>query len=169
MAVRLISDGDMQLATMIAAADPHANGVPCWSSLFRLPAEAYDYTALRAYHTRRDKEIITNMAIRVVEEKAAPARMFARGTVSTKADYADAMTAINSAAKGQAIIVDMDVKAWVDDKGAPIERAETLFASNLRRYFEGKGLPLTAYQSGKMQITIRRRNALDPQPKGKKK
>lgn len=104
------------------------------------------------------------MAIRTVAVAEAPQRMFKRGTVSNKQDYSDVLAALPKVGKDQAMIIDMDAKAWEG-----VKKAETTFASNLRRLFEARTLPLTAYQSGTMQITIRKATALDKASAGGRK
>lgn len=127
---------------------------------YQLPPETYvDYAAEKRYQTRKDKETI--MAIRTVEATQAPARLFKRGGISSKQDYIDLLAALNNAKPNQAFIVDMDPKDWVDDKGAPMSKPEVTFANSLRRRFEAGGLAITAYMSGKNQITVRRLTALE--------
>ena len=103
---------------------------------------------------KRDRERI--MAIRTVEAAAAPQRLFVRGGISSKQDYIDLLGALNNADKTKAFIVDMDPKAWVKSDGSPIDKPEVVFANSLRRRFDMSGLPVTAYMSGTMQITVRR-------------
>ena len=91
------------------------------------------------------------MAIRVVAELAAPQRMFKRGVVSSKQDYMDVMNALSQMKQGQALVLDMDAKAWEG-----IKKPETTLCGSLRRSFEQKGLAITAYQSGPFQVTIRK-------------
>jgi len=104
------------------------------------------------------------MPIKTVAIAEAPLRMFKRGVISSKQDYLDVMNALQKANAGQAIIVTMESDAW---KG--VEKPETAFANSLRRSFEAKGLQLTAYQSGKMEVTVRKVTALDPKRKPRSK
>lgn len=101
------------------------------------------------------------MAIRTIEEAKAPARLHVRGGISSKSDYVELLQALNNAQKGQAFVVDMDPKGWVNAQGQPMAKAEVVFANSLRRRFEASALPITAYQSGNMQITVRRLTAVE--------
>lgn len=105
-----------------------------------------------------------NMAVKVIAESQAPLRLFKRGTVSSKQDYNDVIQALPKMTAGQALVVTMDAKAWEG-----VKKPETTFASNLRRLFESKNQPITAYQSATLEITIRKASPLDPKKKGKKK
>lgn len=102
------------------------------------------------------------MPIRIVEEKDAPARASKRGVVSSTSDWNDVMVALRSPAKpNSAMVVAMTESEWKE-----VKKPEITFGYALRRYFESKGLPLTAYQSGKLEVTIRKETSLD---KNKKK
>lgn len=102
------------------------------------------------------------MAIRTVSATAAPARLFVRGGISSKQDYIDILSALNTEKDAsKAFIVDMDPKAWVKSDGTPIPKPEVVFANSLRRRFEASGLAITAYMSGSNQITVRRLTPLE--------
>ncbi len=103
-----------------------------------------------------------HMPVKIVAENVAPSRMFKKGTVSTKQDYSDVMIALRDLKAGQALVVTMDPKAWEG-----VKKPETTFAATLRRGFEIKNLQITAYQSAKMEITIRKASPLDPKKKKK--
>lgn len=148
--------------------DPFVLGPPCWMVRVypQLPAEPP--TRIPASEiTRRDQERVrelerTRMAIRTVTIDQAPARLHVRGGISSKQDYIEILQAINNAKDPkQAFIVDMDPAIWVDEHGKPMEKPEVVFANSLRRRFEASALPITAYQSGKLQITVRRFTALE--------
>lgn len=113
------------------------------------------------------------MPIRTVLATAAPARLFVRGGISSKQDYIDLLSALGTAKPDQAFIVDMDPAAWVGSDGKPMDKPEVLFANSLRRRFEASALPITAYMSGKLQITVRRLTAIEQKEraagKGKRK
>jgi hypothetical protein len=112
------------------------------------------------------------MAIRVVPVTEAPTRL--RGSkMAANQDYNDVLTAIRDPKLKQdsAIVVDMTDKAWTEIKdNKPVyEKPEVSFAYSLRRFFEDNFPALTAFQSGKMQVTIRRKTAADPTGKRKNK
>ncbi len=98
------------------------------------------------------------MPIRVVPAAEAPSRL--RGSkMSTNSDYNEVLTALKdpNLKKGMAIVVNMAAPQWTERKdNKPVyEKPEVSFAYTLRRFFEGQKLPLIAYQSGKMEVTIR--------------
>lgn len=102
------------------------------------------------------------MAIRTVEASKAPARLHVRGGISSKSDYVEVLSALNNLKADQAIVVTMDPKAWVKEDGTtPMDKAEVIFANSLRRRFEAAALTITAYQSGKGEITVRRLTAME--------
>jgi hypothetical protein len=115
------------------------------------------------------------MAIKTVTLEQAPARM--HGRVSSNVDYQAVMGALSNAATNPvkmkcAIVVDMEDLVWGkrNEKGEALyPKPEVTFAYTLRRYFEANALPLTAYQSGKMQVTIRQKLPNDPKGKGGRK
>src|SRR4029077_8327557 len=106
------------------------------------------------------------MPLKVVTPEQAPARLHARGTVSTKPEYSEVITWLRdpATAKNPTAIVTLNDAGW-----ASVKKPETSFAYSLRRLFESKGIALTAYQSGKMEVTIRRKTAAEQSSgKGKK-
>jgi hypothetical protein len=137
--------------------DPFQHATPCWmvNVYSMLPPETI---------TTIDKEELNRMAIKIVQETQAPDRMYKKGVVSTKKDYAEVLSALREMKTGQALVVTMDAKEWEG-----VKKPETTFAANLRRYFENKGLQITAYQSNALEITIRKATALDKHQGGKKK
>ena len=153
MAVVAISERNLT-ATMT---DPFIHAIPCWRVRVwhLLPPVTFNTNDV-------SKEKITRMPIRTIAEAQAPARMFVRGgKVASKQDYLDVIAALNKNEKGVALIVDMDPKAWVEADGTPIKKPETVLAVALRRRFEDNGLMVTAYQSGPMQLTVRRLTPLE--------
>lgn len=102
------------------------------------------------------------MPVKVIDVTKAPARMFVRGGISSKSDYVELLGVLNTLKPDQAATVDMDPKAWVKEDGTtPMDKPEITFANSLRRRFEASGLPITAYMSGKLQVTVRRLTALE--------
>lgn len=154
MTIRLLDDGDVALRDKVELYDPFIHSEPCWRTrIFHLLPPVF-------IDTSYIKERINRMPIRVVAESEAPVRVIKMGTISSKQDYIDVQNALRTpGATGKAIIVDMDAKAWEG-----VKKPETAFANNLRRLFDSKGVPLTAYRSGPMQITVRKATALDKQP-----
>jgi hypothetical protein len=151
--ITVCHDADVVERDRIQTFDPFQNSEPSWRTrvYYQLPPETQT-TVVRLTPSQEYKK----MAIRVIAEASAPVRMFKRGAVSSKQDYVDVMNALRDMKAGQAIIVDMDLKAW-----EVVKKPETTFANNLRRYFDAKGLQITAYQSGPGQITVRKATALD--------
>jgi hypothetical protein len=154
--VKVTSYGDSQLRDKLDYIDEFRFAEPCWRTRVwnQLPPETIT-TVVKI----TPSEEVRRMAIKVIQEAQAPARLFHRGAVSSKQEYADVQNALRDMKPGQALIVDMDAKAWEG-----VKKAETTFSANLRRGFEVKGLLITAYQSGPMQITIRKSTALDKRP-----
>jgi hypothetical protein len=109
---------------------------------------------------------VVHMAVKVVPEAQAPVRMHHRSALANTAEWRDVMNAVKSAKEGQAIIVTLEdeqfkpTKKTIADgkrKGQEVTtKPEVAFAYALRRYFTANGLPVTAYQSGKGEVTIRR-------------
>lgn len=161
--ITILHDADATERDRILSSDPFQHAEPSWRTRIShlLPPETQT-TVVRLSPTEEIKKL---MAIKIVQESQAPARLFKIGTISSKQDYADVINAMRTMKAGEAVIVDMDAKAWEG-----VKKPETAFANNLRRMFDIKGLPLTAYRSGAYQITVRKANALDPRKKsvGKK-
>jgi hypothetical protein len=153
MTIRHASESDVTMSERIWDNDPFQHGEPCWRRrIFHLLPPVF-------IDTKNVPKERINMGIKIIPETQAPVRIFKGGVVSSKQDYVDAQNAIRDAKAGQAIIVDMDAKAWEG-----VDKAETAFANSLRRQFESKGIGMTAYKSGNMQITIRKATALDKHP-----
>lgn len=113
-----------------------------------------------------EEEFKKLMAVQTVPAASAPARLFVRGGISSKSDYIDLLNAVNqSKDPNVAFVVDMDPKAWVKPDGSVLDKPEVVFANSLRRRFEASALPITAYMSGNMQITVRRLSALEQKEK----
>jgi hypothetical protein len=148
--LHVIHPDDLKVYGFIQANDPFYLGtLPCWMSRVwpLLPPEVVKISV----------EELNRMPIKVVEEKEAPARAHKRGVVSGTKDYNEVMQALRLPAKpGSAMVVTMTESEW-----ATVKKPEVSFAYSLRRYFESKGLALTAYQSGKLEVTIRKATALD--------
>jgi len=114
------------------------------------------------------------MALRAVDLKDAPQKLKS-SFATTNQDVADVMNALSNpntdpTKKTVAFIVDMADPGWTatKDGAAKYPKPENAFTYSLRRRFEALGLPLTAYQSGKMQITVRRKTTIELAPKKKK-
>lgn len=142
----------------LQVADPFQLAAPYWKTrVYHLLPPETQTTVVRL----SPAEELHHMAIRTVAATAAPPRVFVRGGISSKQDYIDLLTALNTVKPDQALIVDMDAKAWVDASGQPIKKPEVVFANSLRRRFEASALPITAYMSGALQVTVRRLTALE--------
>lgn len=117
------------------------------------------------------------MAIRTVAVSEAPQRQ--RGSrLTINQDVNDVLDAIkNPANKGKAIIVTMSDPSWTAVKdGKPIYvKPETAFAYYLRRRFAADKLGIVAYQSARMEVTVRAMTAAEihdaqhPQTRAKRK
>lgn len=154
MTIRVLDVRDNRTASYLKGRDPFLLADPSWKVRVwsQLPPEVVNTS---------DVKRINNMPIRTVAENAAPSRIHVRGGISSKQDYMDVLAELNKNQKGVAIIVDMDKAAWVNENGEPMKNPEVVFAGSLRRRFELGGLSLTAYQSGSLQITVRRLTALE--------
>jgi len=105
------------------------------------------------------------MPVKVVEFAEAPRRLKTRGTVGSSQDYTDVMREIrNPANKGKAFIVTLDAKQFES-----VKKPEISFAYTLRRYFEKEGTAWTAYQSGKLEVTVRSLTKAEAEARGKRK
>lgn len=161
MAVRVehVNLDDLNLADMVRSYDPfQLSALRLHQVWAMLPPETLNTIPLVEPNRTLER---TLMAIRTVEATAAPQRLFKRGGISSKQDYIDLLAALNNAKPNQALIVDMDPKAWVDEHGQPLKKPEVIFANSLRRRFEMSGLAITAYMSGNLQVTVRRLTALE--------
>lgn len=155
--ITVLHETDAKERDRLRASDPFQLAAPCWSVrvLPSLPPEHRHISI---------EELNTYMPIRVVPAAEAPSRL--RGSkMSTNSDYNDVLTALKdpSLKKDTALVVNMASPSWTERKdGKPVyEKPEVSFAYTLRRYFEGQKLPLIAYQSGKMEVTIRRKTAAE--------
>lgn len=153
----IIHAADAAERERIQVTDPFQLAAPCWRNhvFYQLPPEVVRLTI----------EELNRMPIKVVNVTEAPSRLKGNRMLSNP-DYAEIMEALrNPANKGKAIIVDMTPTAW-----AGREKPEVVLAYTIRRYFEGQSVQATAFQSGKMQVTIRAKNAaeLASKRKGKK-
>ena len=159
--ITLIYDVDLRTRERLSVVDPFQLATPCWRvRQFLLPPEATPISI---------EEIKQHMPIKVVEEKLAPSRLSKGGTVTMSSDFNDVMLAMRDAKQGQAIIVTL-----ADPNLLKEEKPENKFAYALRRMFASKGLPHIAYQSGKLEVTIRKPTPAEvamraSQGKGKKK
>lgn len=159
-------DADRRLSEWLALHDPFQRAAPCHTVrvYHQLPPETQT-TVIRL----TPQEEIKLMAIRTVEATKAPARLFVRGGISSKSDYLDVLNALNTLKPTDAIIVDMDAKAWVKADGSAIAKPEVVFANSLRRRFDASAIPITAYISGNLQITVRRLTALEQKERASRK
>jgi hypothetical protein len=170
MAVTIIHELDRREKERLSVLDPFQLSAPCWRVRIELPPVTVT-TVVKLSPVDEVKKLITKeigklMAIRTVEATKAPARLFVRGGISSKADYVELLAALSNAKPDQAFIVDMDPKAWVKEDGVtPLDKPEVIFAGSLRRRFEASALPIIAYMSGKLQVTVRRLTALEQKEK----
>jgi hypothetical protein len=171
MAILVIDDREAMAARQaweaLRVTDPFVLSIPCWKAkvLPQLPPELPNKIS-RSEMVNREKfqqqiQERDRMAIRTIEASKAPARMFVRGGISSKTDYVELLGALNNLKPEQAAIVDMELKDWVKSDGTPMDKPEIVFANSLRRRFEMAGLPITAYMSGKAQVTVRRLTAME--------
>jgi hypothetical protein len=154
MTVTLRNVADVNEVEHLKTFDPFQLAPPVWlgyTAALLPPVVVVNYAEQRRIQTLLDKEKIQAMAIRIIKETEAPIQMFKRGIVSSKQDYLDVMNALPKMAQGQALVVDMTPKDWEG-----VKKPETTFGSSLRRSFEAKGLSVTAYQSGPMQVTVKK-------------
>ena len=134
--------------------DPFQLAPPAWQhcTTFLLPPETVKINVGE----------IQRMAIKAVPVDQAPSRL--HGKVSHNQDFADVMAAIkndatNPVKKATALVVSMSDPSWMakNEKGEPkYEKPEVTFAGVLRRHFTAAKLSLTAYQSGKMEVTVKK-------------
>src|SRR5271157_1374586 len=152
--ITVTSSADVDDRDRLALSDPFQLAPPVWQhyTMFLLPPERVQITI---------KERNT-MGIKVVAVTEAPSPL--HGKVSNNQDYLDVMAAIKNPAtdptkKATALVVSMLDPSWStkDDKGeAKFKKPEVVFAGLLRRHFTADGLSLTAYASGKMEVTIKK-------------
>lgn len=108
------------------------------------------------------------MPIKIVEEKLAPVRLNARGTVSKSQDWQEIINAMKNVRKDQAVVVDLNPADFATQDAKKKGKEANSFAYALRRYFTANGLMATAYQSGAMQVTVKHATAPPPAPKKRK-
>jgi hypothetical protein len=160
--LRIVHDCDLKVFAFIQANDPFQWSIPSWKYAVwpLLPPEVWPL--LPPEIRRISIEECDRMAVKVVAVTEAPNPM--HGKVSHNQDFIDVMAAIKNPAtdptkKATAIVVSMSDPSWAtkDDKGkAKYQKPEVVFAGLLRRHFTADGLSLTAYASGKMEVTIRK-------------
>lgn len=160
MTVSIHDDRDVRMAWFIAHTDPFQLAPPFWlrSPLASLPPETINTLSKEFNH----------MAIRLIKEQEVPARLNNRGTLNQTNEYREVMEAFRTLPAGQAIVVSLDDPAFKTMtktiEGKVKNNAANAFASAMRRYFAAKQVNATAYQSGAMEVTIRRQA---PAPKRK--
>ena len=152
--ITVTSSADVADRDRLALSDPFQLAPPVWKhyTMFLLPPEMVQITI----------EERNRMGIKVVAVTEAPNPL--HGKVSSNQDYLDVMAAIKNPAtdptkKATALVVTMSDPSWSakNDKGAAkFEKPEVVFAGLLRRHFTSDGLSLTAYASGKMEVTIKK-------------
>ena len=151
--LRLIDD-----APALDANDPFVHAAPCWQVrvYWTLPPEVMKLTVT-------ELEEHTTMPLRIVTETDAPVRLKGGNGPASSSDYHEVLTAMKTLPPGKALVVTLgDQRFTKNDAKQP----EVKFASALRRYFQDNGLSATAYQSGKLEVTVRR--AAEP-PKARKR
>src|ERR1700722_10593851 len=103
------------------------------------------------------------MAIKLIAETEAPLRVNKKGSVTASTEYSEVMEALRSIKPGQAIIVKLESKELQAAK-----KPEIAFSYALRRYFEAQSANYTAYQSGKMEVTVKKHIKPPTNPNKKK-
>lgn len=166
--LQAVNSDDVRLRDAITQyGDPFTYAPPCWTVriLYQLPDEFVSISI-----TERKQ----HMALRTVKIEEAPQRLKS-SFATTNTDMADVMAALGNPNTDPmkmkvALVVDMSDAGWTAQKdGKPrFPKPEVALAYALRRRFEALGVALTAYQSGKMQVTVRRKTAVEMQPKKKK-
>ena len=157
--ITVTSSEDVADRDRLALSDPFQLAPPVWQhyTMFLLPPEMVQITI----------EERNRMGIKVVAVTEAPNPM--HGKVSSNQDYLEVMSFIKNPAtdptktdptkKAIALVVTMSDPSWSakNDKGAAkFEKPGVVFAGLLRRHFTADGLALTAYASGKMEVTIKK-------------
>jgi hypothetical protein len=115
-------------------------------------------------HVKLESEKWRNkvMSIKTVPEQQAPSKLHKGGVVTCSSDYTDVIVALRESKPGVAFIVTL-----TDENLLKEEKPEVKFAYALRRYFESKGLLITAYKSGPREVTVRKATALDKRTRRK--
>jgi len=168
MALRTLDERDVKTVEFIKRNDPFQHACLSLRQVwFMLPPELTKIVITDDLQRRIEENKL--MALKVVDVAAAPDKMFKRGQISQTSDYIEVMAALKTTTKSQAIVVQLSDPKFTEVKdGKPvIPKPETAFGYSLRRHFEDKGLPLVAYQSGKMQVTIRHMTATEQAQRGK--
>src|SRR5271163_2857117 len=152
--ITVTSAADVAGRDRLALSDPFQLAPPVWQqyTMFLLPPEMVQITI----------EERNRMGIKVVAATEAPNPLHRK--VSSNQDYLDVMAAIKNpqtapTKNATALVVTMSDPSWSakNDKGAAkFEKPEVVFAGLLRRHFTADGLALTAYASGKMEVTIKK-------------
>lgn len=137
---------DVLMSGLIASSDPFQLAPPFYVVRPILPLPVVG--TLVSHQSKEDYRI---MPVKAVAFTEAPQRLYARGTINQTQDYSDVQAAIRDPQnKGKAFIVTMTPGDWKD-----VEKPETVFSQKLRRGFDVAGTNWTAYQSAKMEITVR--------------
>jgi hypothetical protein len=111
-------------------------------------------TVSREEIERKDKDRI--MAIKLVKEQEAPKRLHVRSGVAMSQEYYDVVAAIRTLPLGQAVVVTLESEQFTK---ADAKKPEVGFAYTLRRYFHNENMAAVAYQTGKLEVTVRRLTA----------
>lgn len=136
---------DLQMAKLVKLHDPFQLATPCWlvRSWYQLPNEVVKITI-------EDKN---RMPIKVVAENEAPVQSVRRGILTNTNEYSEVLTALRTLQPGKALVVTLESPVF---KEGAIKKGEMAFAQAFRRYFATEKLPMTAYASGKLEVTIKR-------------
>ena len=151
MSIAVLKDEDARLSHGVRDFDPFQQPTqPCWQRRVwpQLPPET-----INTIVTISTKEVLHRMALRIIKESEAPAQASKRGTIGRTQEYSDVMKALRSIKPGEALIVTLESKEFTD---GTIKKPELTFAYAFRRYFADEKVPYTAYQSGKMEVTVRK-------------
>jgi hypothetical protein len=149
MVLSVHSNADMLVRDFILSYDQFQLALPCWNRRVTqlLPPE----------HRRISIQELNNMALRIIPVEHAPIRTNS-SRMNSNADFNAVLDAVkNTANRGKAFVVSMEDPAWTTVKnGKPVyPKPEIAFAYTLRRWFEKHQLAIVAYQSGKMEVTVR--------------
>jgi hypothetical protein len=114
---------------------------------------------------QREKDIMT---IRMIAEAEAPKRLHVRAGSSLSAEYYEAVETLNKLPAGKAFVVTLTSEQFTK-RPADVEekkwKPEVMFAYSLRRFCMTQGVAVTAYQSGKLEVTVRRMTKEEQQAK----
>jgi hypothetical protein len=160
--LRIVDNGDVVLAERIKLFDPFQLATTrLWEVRNLLPPERIICTLTREQLEKIDKEKI--MAIKLIAETEAPLRVNKKGSVTASTEYSEVMEALRTIKPGQAIVVKLESKELQSAK-----KPEIAFSYALRRFFEARSVNYTAYQSGKMEVTIKKHIKPPTNPNKKK-